>query len=121
MTYTKKQLVRGLRGQLFTDRNKARRALLFLYDRQTIEEQSKMETVEDNKIGFTAPDAEILSGIARFLRKNGFLTTAQERIVRRRIGKYAGQLLNSSIERGLIVRRSRQRWEILDKPVQAVL
>lgn len=113
--YTKKQLTQGLRYQLSHDRNKARQALVFLYNAQTDEEQARQETVEHNEVGFTALDAEILSGIARFYLEHKFLTPKQDAIVRKLVPKYTSQILTSSIERGLIVRRSRQRWEILDK------
>lgn len=115
MTYSKKTLTQGLRHQLSHNTEKARRALLLVYSKQTACEQNSGQTLEYNCEGFTALDAEILSSIALFYKNYNFLTPRQDQIVKRLMPKYAGQILASSIERGLIVQVSPRRYEILDR------
>lgn len=115
MTYSKKKLIQGLRYQISHNTEKARRALLLIYSRQTISEQNSSKTIEYNCKGFTTLDAKILTNIAVFYKNNNFLTSKQDQIVKRLIPKYARQILDSSIERGLIVQISPRRYEILDK------
>ena len=115
MTYSKKELVQGLRYQISHNTEKARRALLLVYSKQTASEQNSGQTLEYNCVGFTTLDAEILTGIAIFYTNYNFLTPRRDQIVKRLIPKYAGQILASSIERGLIVQVSPRRYEILDK------
>lgn len=115
MTYSKKTLTQGLRYQLSRDTQKARRALLLIYSKQTASEQSSGQTLEYNCEGFTTLDAEILTSIALFYKNHNFLTPKQDQIVKRLMPKYAGQILASSIERGLIVQVSPRRYEILDR------
>lgn len=115
MTYSKKKLVQGLKHQLSHSTEKARRALLLIYSRQTTSEQNSRQTLEYNCEGFTALDAEILTNIAVFYKNHNFLTPRQDQIVKRLIPKYAGQILASSIERGLIAQVSPRRYQILDR------
>lgn len=115
MTYSKKTLTQGLRYQLSHNTEKARRALLLVYSKQTACEQNSGQTLEYNCEGFTTLDAEILTNIAIFYKNHNFLTPRQDQIVKRLIPKYAGQILASSIERGLIVQISPRRYKILDR------
>lgn len=115
MTYSKKRLLQGLRYQISHNTEKARRALLLIYSKQTACEQNSGQTLEYNCEGFTTLDAEILTNIAIFYKNHNFLTPRQDQIVKRLIPKYAGQILASSIERGLIVQVSPRRYEILDR------
>ncbi len=88
MTYTKEQI----KENILTKDAWTLRALLAIYERQTASEQAAGQTIEHNGVGFTGPDAEILSSIADFYSRRGFVTERQMGVVRRRIGKYAGQL-----------------------------
>lgn len=115
MTYSKKKLIQGLRYQISHNTEKARRALLLIYSKQTASEQNSGQTLEYNCEGFTTLDAKILTGIATFYTKHNFLTPRQDQIVKRLMPKYAGQILASSIERGLIVQISPRRYKILDR------
>ena len=115
MTYSKKALIQGLRYQLSHNTEKARRALLLIYSKQTISEQNSGQTLEYNCEGFTTLDAKILTGIAIFYKDHSFLTPRQDQTVKRLMPKYAGQILDSSIERGLIVQVSSRRYKILDR------
>ena len=115
MAYSKKTLTQGLRYQLSHNTEKARRALILIYSKQTAHEQISGQTLEYNCEGFTTLDAEILTSIALFYMNHQFLTPRQDQIVKRLMPKYAGQILASSIERGLIVQVSPRRYEILDR------
>ena len=115
MTYSKKRLIQGLKYQLSHNTEKAKRALLLVYSKQTTSEQNSGQTLEYNCEGFTTLDAKILTDIALFYKNHNFLTPRQNQIVKRLIPKYAGQILNSSIERGLIVQISPRRYKILDR------
>ena len=115
MAYSKTQLVEALKFQITQSREKICRALMIVYDNQTEQEVLKGETIESNSVGFSSLDANILTKMAIFYQNRGFLTSKQLGIVKRLIPKYAGQILNSSIERGLIVQVSPRRYEILDK------
>lgn len=115
MTYTKTQLITALKAQIPQSREKICRALMLIYDRQTEQEVLKGKTIENNLVGFSSLDADILTKMAIFYQNRGFLSTKQLNIVKRLIPKYAGQILASSIERGLIVQVSPRRYKILDR------
>lgn len=67
-------------------------ALKRLYDCQTADEQSAGQTKLHNGAGFNGTDAPILSSMAEFLKRTGFLTEKQKVIVRRKLVKYNKQL-----------------------------
>lgn len=67
-------------------------ALKSLYGCQTADEQTEGTTKEYNGAGFNGVDAPILSSMAEFLKKNGFLTEKQKIIVRKKLVKYNRQL-----------------------------
>ena len=68
-------------------------ALKQLYACQTADEQCSGETRERNGAGFNGVDSGILSSIAEFLNKNGFLTDKQKALVRKKMVKYNKQLV----------------------------
>lgn len=70
------------------------RALVRLYQYQTQDEQSTLETKHTNGVGFNSADARTLTDIAQKCQRfGGTLTPRQTALVRRRIRKYAGQLV----------------------------
>jgi len=87
-----------IREMIRTDDRWACRALLAIYDKQTIEEQQSDETLRHNGEGFTGADAPFLTRLAKFYRERGFLTTKQMQCLRfsrsgkDRLGKYSKQL-----------------------------
>lgn len=99
---TKKLLVAALKSQLATSDRQAVKGLLTIYDAQTVEERSKYATVEYNCVGFTAPDAQFLSYLAQWKLTTGYLTSRQLAVVRKRMPKYAAQLIEWSLEQGKI-------------------
>lgn len=99
---SKVQLVDYMRKQLATNDKQAKKALLFLFDRQTEDEQ-KFEAVKvNNGVGFKDCDAKFLSSLAKQLREKNYLTDKQMACLKKSIQKYAGQLIKSSLSRGLI-------------------
>lgn len=69
------------------------RALLFLYARQTADEQSSERTSHTNGMGFGAFDAEFLSSVAKGVQKYGNMSPKQAEHVAKKLVRYAGQLL----------------------------
>lgn len=63
-----------------------------LYACQTADEQDTRDTHHVNGIGFNGVDAPILSSMAEFLIKTGFLTPKQKVLVRKKLIKYNKQL-----------------------------
>jgi hypothetical protein len=109
---SKSQLIetmRGLLSRVDNDKVKAEHymkyrgnALLRIFENQTSDEQQAESTHHYNNMGFTGTDAKILSSFAKFYKRTGFLSPKQDAILQRKIVKYAGQLVNQSIDRGLI-------------------
>ena len=93
---SKKDIIECLRQRLATDPRWALRALIRIYQNQTTDEQSKDATIERNGIGFSGPDAEILSSFARQYQRRGCLSPKQMIILRRRIPAYARQIVQGS-------------------------
>jgi len=89
---SKKQKIEELRELLRTRQKWAQRGLLRIYTFQTENEQSLQATVEQNGVGFTGTDANILSSMAQQLKARGFLTEGQMKVVFKLMPKYAGQL-----------------------------
>lgn len=67
-------------------------ALKKLYACQTADEQAIGDTHVINGMGFNGVDAPILSSMAEFLKKTGFLTPKQKIICRKKLVKYNKQL-----------------------------
>lgn len=68
------------------------RGLMAVYEGQTAQEKLQMTTKEDNGVGFSAFDAEILTSFAEQWRRNQFLSQKQFNVLVKRMPKYAGQL-----------------------------
>ena len=84
-------------------------ALLRLLARQTSEERQARATRESNSRGFTAFDAEILTSLAEFYRRAGFLTNKQLPKARAKVVKYWRQLLEEAEARGRTVDYGRNK------------
>lgn len=77
------------------------RCMMKIYEYQTASEQAYGDTHEDNNVGFSGADAEILSSFVKQVEKwennkNGFntpLSEKQMRIARKKMCKYTRQLL----------------------------
>jgi len=85
--------VEGIKEKLRTNDAWLYRGIKAIYAYQTAEEKHAHSTREDNGVGFNHVDALILSSFARQLAVRDFLTPPQIAIARKKMVKYAGQLL----------------------------
>lgn len=74
------------------------RGLVRIYERQTEDEKRNQETSYNNKVGFNGSDAPILTRIATYYLKHGYLSLKQIELVRKKMLKYSGQLANIANE-----------------------
>lgn len=96
MTWTKdtvKAWIQNSDINNLTHRAALSRALIFLYNRQTTDEQSSHTTSHDNGVGFSGYDAEFLSSVALGVQRYGSMTVKQAECVKKRLARYSGQLL----------------------------
>jgi hypothetical protein len=93
---TKKELLAALKERLARDDRWALRALTLVYRNETAAEQASQQTIEHNGIGFSGPDAEILSSFAQQYQRRGLLSPKQMNVLRRKMPSYAGQVLRSA-------------------------
>ena len=84
----------------------ADKALMTIYSRQTAAEQASQSTREHNGVGFNSVDAEVLTSIAQFYERKGFLTDRQLAFTKEKITKYWRQLLEVAQSRGATVQFS---------------
>lgn len=91
-TMTRKALLAALKERLAQDDRWALRALSVVYANQTAAEQASQQTIEHNGVGFSGPDAEILSSFAQQYQRRGSLSLRQMAVLRRKIPSYAGQV-----------------------------
>ena len=96
LTMSKKDMIEQLRHRLASNDRWALRALIRIYQNQTADEQCRETTIERNGIGFTGPDAEILTSFARQYQRRGGLSERQMILLRRRIPAYARQIVKGS-------------------------
>lgn len=85
---------------LATNDKAATKALMTIYSKQTQSEQAVGTTTDQNSVGFTAFDAEILTSFAQQYERSGFLTAAQIALLKKRITKYWRQLLDAAKSKG---------------------
>jgi len=69
------------------------RGLLRIYALQTEEEKNAERTLVYNGVGFNGVDAGFMSSLAQFYQKKGFLSKKQMMYARKKMLKYAGQLV----------------------------
>ena len=96
---TKKARRQFIRERLGTDLRWAIRGLLRIFDNQTADEQRAEETRVWNNIGFTGADAHILSSFAKQVLKRRSLSEKQQRLLFKKMPKYAAQLESVSSEK----------------------
>lgn len=89
---TEKQKKEFIRQKLATSDKWLLRGLLAIYRYQTEQEKAVDSTLNNNGVGFSAFDAEFLSGVAA----RGFISPKQMPHVRKSMLKYAGQLVRIS-------------------------
>ena len=95
-TMTKKEMMAALKERLASDDRWALRALLLVHRNQTDDEQHAQATLEHNGIGFSGPDAEILSSFAQQYQRRGSLSPRQMHVLKRKMPSYAGQVMRTA-------------------------
>ena len=81
-----------IKGLIETRDDAVVRGMLRIYGLQTESEQVFGDTHENNGVGFSGVDGEIMSSFSEFVNKTGFLTFKQMKLARKKMLKYAGQL-----------------------------
>lgn len=89
-----------IKEKLLSDNRWLTRGVLAIYEKQTWDEQQAEATKEDNGVGFNGADAYILSSFAKQLKQGRTLSSKQLLIARKKMSKYAGQLLQIAKEKG---------------------
>lgn len=74
------------------------RAVVFIFENQTPEEQTVGATVEDNGIGFSGTDSAYLTSAAKRVLSGRPITVNMKPYVEKYMMKYAGQLLKHGFE-----------------------
>jgi len=81
-----------IKNQLATNPTWAVKALVKIYERQTIDEQNSQSTKENNGVGFNGLDANILSSFAEQVNKGRNLSVKQMTIVYKKMPRYWKQV-----------------------------
>ena len=89
-----------IKEKLITDQRWLMRGITAIYEKQTWDEQQSEMTKEDNGVGFNGVDAYILSSFAKQLKQGRTLSSKQLLIARKKMPKYARQLLQIAKEKG---------------------
>lgn len=87
-------LIDYVKEKLASDPAWVSRAIVKLYECQTMDEQSSGLTKENNGVGFNGLDAVILSSFAQQLLKGRSLTAKQLAIAHNKLPKYGKQVLS---------------------------
>lgn len=85
-----------IKYKLSTCKAWTQKALVVIYNNQTVDEKTAERTKYLNGKGFSGCDSEILTKFAKWYIDKGFLTYRQLRIVQKRIPKYWKQILEVS-------------------------
>ena len=110
---TDKDRIEFMRNKLLNDDRWILRGMFAIYQRQTADEQTSESTRYWNNIGFTGADALLLSSFTKQMMKRGFeermnqanttirsfFSEKQEFHIRKRMPKYARQLVKISTGR----------------------
>lgn len=95
---TKSEIHQFVKGQLRTNEVWAKAALLRIFDYQTKDEKISEHTHENNNVGFTGCDAEILTSFAKQLIRKNWLSPKQMALVYKKMPKYHNQIVDISDE-----------------------
>lgn len=93
---SKVQIKEFVKRKLSTDPVWARRALLKIFEFQTIEEQKSKDTMFNNGVGFTGTDGRILSSLATQLLRKRYLSEKQMTLLLKKMPKYWIQVVKMS-------------------------
>lgn len=102
---SKKSLQEAIKKQITSNDTQAIKAMLKVYEYQTADEQEIGIVSEYNGVGFVGADAEILTSFCNQYLTKGYLSPKQMEIVRKKVGKYAGQITKHAINNGIYVKK----------------
>lgn len=108
---SKKELQEAIRAQITSSDAQSIKAMLRIFEYQTEDEQHYGDVSEYNGVGFVGNDARILTSFCKQYTNKGYLSPKQMAIVRKKVGKYAGQLTKLSINKGLYV-KNEGKWMV---------
>lgn len=123
------EIVNHMRLALMTNNDYLEKAILKLYKYQTEHEQLTKDTTVLNGVGFNYIDANFLSSLAEWIldRKHApvaekdkyvvrrHLSYKQRLLARKKVTKYAGQLVNIYIDSGVIRHIRKGQWQWVPK------
>jgi hypothetical protein len=93
---TKKEEKEFVKEKLATDQRWALKALIEIFNFQTLAEQKSKNTIDYNGVGFTGTDGRILSSLAQQFKKKRRLSEKQMDILYQKMPKYWGQIIKIS-------------------------
>lgn len=103
MTKLEKAYCEKIKSAIDTNDHAVEKAILIVYRNQTAEEQSAGDTRVSNGIGFTGVDGEFLSSLGSTVMQGRHLSPKQIEYGRKKIRKYARQLLIEAKRTGKFV------------------
>ena len=89
MTTWNREMIQAL---LAEHDNAVTRGLEVIHSLQTADERTTRSTMHSNRVGWSGYDARIMSSLAEFYEKRGYLSAKQLTLARRKMMRYAGQL-----------------------------
>lgn len=107
---TKKQIELQIRHRLETDTTFMLKALMYVYQRQTSNEQFFGDSLEHNNEGFRKKDAKLLTLIVKHYSKFGRISDKMAEVLRSKMPAYHRQVFDKGVKDGLYVRSSYQNW-----------
>lgn len=108
---SKKEIEMAIKAAITTERDRAIKAMLRIYEYQT-EDEKACGTVDNlNGVGFAGTDAELLTSFCKQFEKRKSLSDKQMEILFKKIGKYAGQLTRQAISKKLYVKEGKV-WKV---------
>lgn len=105
---SKKALQDAIKKQIISNDAQSIKAMMKIYAYQTADEKFTGMTYDSNGVGFNGNDSNILTSFCEQYKKSRYLSPKQLSIVKKKIGKYAGQIVNHAIEKGIWVKKENQ-------------
>jgi len=96
MKVYKKDRKNFVRQKLQNDSRWALRALVVVFENQTVDEQNQEHTSHDNGVGFTGTDGNFFTSLAKQYLRRGSLTERQMVYVKKSMRKYWKQIIAAS-------------------------
>jgi hypothetical protein len=103
---SKAELAKAIKKAITENDKRAIDAMLRVFQYQTESEKASGTTCIYNGVGFTGNDAEILTSFCQQYQKRGFLSAKQMVLLKKKIGKYAGQLTRLAIDNGMYIKQN---------------